>query len=459
VLAARPSSGRTRWLDARHSRASALEGDLTGAVEHAGAALERAAVDDHLSIASACAVSGLASWTKGDLETAYHGYRVAADHLGRAGYVADVVGCAITLADIEMTQGRLGAAQRTFEDAVALAREPAPPRGTADMYTGLSEVAHQCGDLSGAADCLRRADDLGEDAGLPKYPYRWRVAMAQLREAQGDSGTALALLDEAQRVYVADFAPNVQPIPATRARMLAASGEVAAALAWARRVELSADDDLSYLREYEYVTLARILLSGGVGSPAADDLAQATRLLNRLLLAAETGGRAGTVTEILVLLALAQEAGGRQDHAVASLGRAIGLAEADGHVRSFTGLGGALQRRLTALLKALASGPHDSSGYAQRLLDRGDERRQQGPRPTDPGQQSLVDPLSTRELDVLRLLRSDLDGPSIARELGVSRATVRTHTQHIYSKLGVSSRRAAVRRAHQLNLYSRTARA
>src|SRR3954447_16425708 len=175
--------------------------------------------------------------------------------------------------------------------------------------------------------------------------------MAQLRKAEGDSGTALALLDEAQRVYVADFAPNVQPIPATRARMLAASGEVAAALAWARRVELSADDDLSYLREYEHVTLARILLSGGVGSPAADDLAQATRLLNRLLLAAETGGRAGTVTEILVLLALAQEAGGRQDHAVASLGRAIGLAEADGHVRSFTGLGGALQRRLTALPK------------------------------------------------------------------------------------------------------------
>jgi LuxR family transcriptional regulator, maltose regulon positive regulatory protein len=64
----------------------------------------------------------------------------------------------------------------------------------------------------------------------------------------------------------------------------------------------------------------------------------------------------------------------------------------------------------------------------------------------------LVEPLSSRELDVLRLLGSDLDGPAIARHLGVSLPTVRTHTQHIYAKLGVNNRRAAVRRAHQLHL-------
>jgi LuxR family maltose regulon positive regulatory protein len=68
-----------------------------------------------------------------------------------------------------------------------------------------------------------------------------------------------------------------------------------------------------------------------------------------------------------------------------------------------------------------------------------------------------VEPLSRRELDVLRMLRSELDGPAIARHLGVSLATVRSHTQHIYTKLGVSNRRAAVRRAHQLNLFSTSA--
>jgi LuxR family maltose regulon positive regulatory protein len=60
--------------------------------------------------------------------------------------------------------------------------------------------------------------------------------------------------------------------------------------------------------------------------------------------------------------------------------------------------------------------------------------------------------LSERELDVLRLLGSDLDGPAIARELVVSLNTVRTHTKHIYSKLGVNSRRAAISKAHQLGL-------
>ena len=70
--------------------------------------------------------------------------------------------------------------------------------------------------------------------------------------------------------------------------------------------------------------------------------------------------------------------------------------------------------------------------------------------------QDLVDPLSERELDVLRLLDSDLDGPDIARQLVVSLNTVRTHTKNIFSKLGVNNRRAAVRRAAELNLLSRS---
>jgi LuxR family maltose regulon positive regulatory protein len=80
-----------------------------------------------------------------------------------------------------------------------------------------------------------------------------------------------------------------------------------------------------------------------------------------------------------------------------------------------------------------------------------------GAAPEGAGRLAFTEPLSSRELDVLRYLGSDLDGPAIARELAVSLATVRTHTQHIYAKLGVNNRRAAVRRAHQLNLFSRAA--
>ena len=129
------------------------------------------------------------------------------------------------------------------------------------MYVGMSQIACERNDLDAATRHLLRSHELGEHAGLPQNPYRWRVAMARVREAQGDLDGALHLLDEAQRVYTGDFSPNVRPVPALRARVLAAHGQVGEALGWAREQGLSVDDDLSYLREFEHITLARVLLA------------------------------------------------------------------------------------------------------------------------------------------------------------------------------------------------------
>ena len=117
-----------------------------------------------------------------------------------------------------------------------------------------------------------------------------------------------------------------------RARMLAAHGDVAAALEWARQYGVSADDEVSYLREYEHVTLARVLLAQHASRRVAEQaLADAVGLLERLLAAAEEGGRQGTVIEVLALLALARQqagdddAGARRLGARAAPGRARGL--------------------------------------------------------------------------------------------------------------------------------------
>jgi LuxR family transcriptional regulator, maltose regulon positive regulatory protein len=426
-------------------------GDLAGTVEHAHLALDRADSDDLLTTASASALLGLASWTNGDLDAAYRAYRVAAERLGQAGHVADVLGCTITLIDIEIAQGRLGDAQRTCDDALELAADASLPRGSADMFVGLSRVAWERGDLAGVAECLRRADALGESAGLPQHPYRWRVAMALLRQAEGDTATAVDLLDEAERVYVGDFQPNVRPVAAIRARVLAASGEVADALAWARRRGVSAVDDVTYLREYEHLTLVRALLADHQASGAEASLRDATALLDRLLVASEAGGRTGVVIEELALQALARAASGAQEQALESLERALRLAEPEGFVRVFTGEAAPMTELLRELMDR-----HPGWSFVGRLLDVGAPADQ--PADSAARGQDLVDPLSGRELEVLRYLVTDLDGPAIARELGVSLSTVRTHTQHIYAKLGVSNRRAAVRHAHQLNLFSRTRR-
>jgi len=315
-------------------------------------------------------------------------------------------------------------------------------RGTADMYVGMSEIHRERDDLPAATRQLLRSQDLGEHTGLPQNRYRWRVAMARIRQAEGDLSGALDLLNEAERLYVGDFFPNVRPVPALRARVRVAQGELGEALGWAREQGLSFDDDLSYLREFEHITLARVLLAGYTSEHAARPIQEATRLLEGLLLAAEEGERTGSVIEILVLQALARQSQDDVPAALASLQRALTLAEPEGYVRIFADEGPPMATLLRAAAKR-----GTAPGYVRRLLAAVNKTGDGAP-----ASQGLIEPLSERELDVLRLLGTDLGGPEIARELIVSLNTVRTHTKNIYAKLGVNNRRAAVRRARELNL-------
>ena len=141
-----------------------LGGDPAATLDHARLAVDLAPAQDDLTRASAAALVGLASWTTGDLEGAHRGYTEAADGLRRLGHLSDVLGCTITLADIEATQGRLRQAQRTYESALDLAAAEPGMRGVRDMHTGLGQIAVERNDLLGATEHLGRADQLGEAA-------------------------------------------------------------------------------------------------------------------------------------------------------------------------------------------------------------------------------------------------------------------------------------------------------
>jgi LuxR family maltose regulon positive regulatory protein len=422
-------------------------GDGPGTVRHARRALELSPADEHLGRASAAALMGLASWASGDLEAGYSGYAECMAGLRRAGHIADTFGCAIALADIRRTQGRLGEAMRTYEQALQRAPQQGGSvlRGTADMYVGMSEIHRERDDLRAATQQLLRSRELGEHIGLPQNQYRWRVAMARIRQAEGDLSGALDLLSEAERLYVGDFFPNVRPVPALTARVRVAQGEWGEALGWARERGLTAAADLSYLREFEHITLARVLLAEYAAERAERSIQEAIRLLGRLLRAAEEGQRTGSIIEILVLQALAHQARDDIPAALASLRRAVPLAEPEGYVRIFVDEG----PPMASLLRAAAK-QGIARTYVRRLLAAVNKSEDGAP-----ASQALIEPLSERELDVLRLLGTDLGGPEIARELIVSLNTVRTHTKNIYAKLGVNNRRAAIRRAAELGL-SRT---
>jgi LuxR family maltose regulon positive regulatory protein len=382
------------------------------------------------------ALIGLAHWSRGNLDDGRTCYAESVTYFEAGDYLPDVMGCSLALADIQITQGRLDDAQRTFESALRHTVDQPGLRGAADMHVGLGLLAIEHDDLETAAEHLRASAELGEHMGLPQHPYRWRVAMARFHEAQGDLDKALELLTQAEARYNTDYLPSVRPVTASKARIEVKRGDLDAGARWANAQGLSPHDELSYVREFEHITLAAVLLARG----SADAVEQAAGLLHRLLSAADDGHRDGSTLEILVLLALAQSAAGDDDAVMTTLSKALALAEPQGYVRSFLDADPAL----TELLRSLAA---VSDGYAARILASArsapSRRRSSSNAP---------DELSDRELDVLRLLRSDLSGPEVARELHVSLNTLRTHTKHIYTKLGATNRREAVTRAAELGL-------
>jgi LuxR family maltose regulon positive regulatory protein len=416
-----------------------LTDDVSGTIRHASSALDLIDQGDDLGRGSASALLALARWANGELLAADQGYVEAMGHLERAGYLADVVGCSITLAEIRRTLGKLSEALTVYERGLRLATEsgPTPLRGAADMHVGIADVLRERNDLEGADRHLARAAEFGDDNGLPQHPYRSRLTAALLRQASGDLRGAIEMAEEASRHYFTDFSPSVRPPAAVRARILVAAGEVDEAARWARDESLSADDAVTYVREFEHATLARLLVAQGRA-------AQAQPLLARLLAASEAGNRVGSAIDILVAQALALGAMGDERTAIASLVRALELARPEGYLRVFLDEG----RPLLSLLRRVPKDAAAAEAVGALLVGTESKAAVR----SDAAGQGIAEPLSQRELDVLRLLAGDLDGPGIAAELFVSLNTVRTHTKNIYAKLGVNSRRAAVRRGADLGL-------
>jgi LuxR family maltose regulon positive regulatory protein len=431
-----------------------VSGDFAGTHAHARLAIDTATPDDDVVRSGAEGLSGLAHWACGELDEAHARYTSCIAGLLRAQHVSDALGCYLTVAEIRMAQGRLSDARASFAEALRVAERTGDgaPRGTADMHVGRAQLAAERGDLAATRNHLAEARSLGEERGLPQYPYRSRAVAAMLAEDDGDLAGALGLVQQADEVYLGDFSPNVRPLHAVAARLQVRLGDLEAAERWAHEHELAPSDELPYLREFEHVALVELLLARHRENDDERALADARLLLGGLLEAADTGGRVSTVIEVRVLQAIAAEERGDASDARDVLADAVRLAAPEGQVRAFSRHGVLIE----PLLEALAEGA-DASAHTGVVLDAcraaATTVAPQAPS-TIAGSVTggLAEPLSARELDVLRLLASDLDGPDIARHLFVSLNTVRTHTKNIYTKLGVNSRRAAVRRGGELGL-------
>jgi LuxR family transcriptional regulator, maltose regulon positive regulatory protein len=413
-------------------------GDVAGTEMHARQALALTQPGDHLGNGVASGLVGLALWAKGDIGPAIQTFSDARTSLQAAHHTADFLGSTVVMADMLVVQGRHGDARMAYEQALQIATAEGE-RSAADLHVGLGELCLEQGELAAATQHVEASKALGEGATLPGSRHRWFLAMARIRQAEGDLDAAQDLLREAERLYVRGFLPEIRPIQAMQARIAIVQGRLSDAAAWADQKGLSASDDVSYLHEFEHATLARLLIAQNRADPRHRSTPEVLRLLERLLTAAETQGRRGSANEILLLQALAYQAQGDLNLAMVPFARALTQTEPAGPVRLFLDEGPPVATLLNEAAHRGLTSPYVHSMRSAFASP------QHAPFPAQPKGEAL----SERELQVLRLLATDLSGPQIARELFVSLNTFRTHTKHIFAKLSVNSRPAAARRAHE----------
>jgi LuxR family maltose regulon positive regulatory protein len=374
------------------------------------------------------------------------------------------------LARLRTLQGRLRAAATTYEEATAAVsgRDEVREVGgnSAAYYVGLGDIHREWNDLDAAERYLGRAVDLVSgaltvDAATATHGY---LSLARVQQARGLHADALATLQElANLARQRDFFPLlVARGESVRARLALMQNDLPAAVHWAGASGIRANDEPSYPREEEYLILVRVLVAQGRLDPMGSYLDDALGLLDRLLGAAEDGGRMGSVIEILALRALALRAEHDSGEALAALERALALAQPEGYVRLFLDEGAPMKALLSKLLKARRKGGSGakqltSLTYARRLLAAFEApHTSTGPpvgRTSESGQ-PLLDPLTAREREVLEMIAEGLSNREIATRLFIATSTVKGYVHSIFRKLEVDSRTQAISRAHELHLIS-----
>jgi LuxR family maltose regulon positive regulatory protein len=425
-----------------------MRGDVPRAIELSCRALACLPEDSPYLQSKAAWNLGIAYWMNGDLTGAERAFaKLVTDNRATSNAYLPLL-ASYSLGQLRTAQGRLREAAEAYQRALQLGsgegKPPLPVAGWA--YLGMSELLYEWNDLDAAMCHITEGLELGKRVGTAGPLATGYTVLARVRQARGDASGALEAIEKARQVAPDPDAHHLfNPLAPHWVRVWLAQGDVRAAARWARERGLGVNDELSFLREVEHIVLARVLI-------AQNKPDQALPLLGRLLSAAKAGERIGRVIDILVLQVLARLAEGDTARAVSTLARALPLAEPEGYVRIFVGEGASM----AALLRSNTASGGTSPGYAGELLA-AFRPPTGGPVPrieaTPPGvAQLLPEPLSGRELEVLRLIASGLSNREIAQELFVTPGTVKRHTHNIYGKLEVRSRTQAVARARDLDL-------
>ncbi|HEX6451296.1 MAG TPA: LuxR C-terminal-related transcriptional regulator [Trebonia sp.] len=398
----------------------------------------------------------LADWLAGRLSDAEQGFTALTGEWRATGqHALAAQGCNF-LGQIRCAQGNLSAALDAYRELLQITAPagsaPSPVAGIG--HVGVADVCYRRGDLDAARREL--------DAGLPlcrqvsesQALATGLATLARIRQAEGDAAGARQAMGEAERAGPSPAITGLlNPVPALSARLALAQGNAAVAAGWTANKALSSDDNPGYAREREYLVLARVLLARHQSRPALS-------LLARLMDTAQSQGRTGSLIEIGALRALAFAADGDHAAAVQELAAALTLASPQGHIQVFTDEG----PPMAALLSQVAAAHQDGQAFARQMplgylaaVLRACGPASPKPAPgrgaavTVPG---LIEPLTSREMQVLELLAAGSPNQQIADDLVITIDTVKKHVTHVLGKLGAANRTEAVTCARQLGLIS-----
>ncbi len=452
-----------------------FEGDLPGAGRLARESLEYLTERDLLTRNFATWIVGFSHYMDQDLLAAHQ----ALDTLERSP-TEDSLAVVLSFhmrASFQMLQGHLREAAQTFRQGMRLAEadvrrsdtgwaRPLSP-GLGMIYQGLGELLREQNQLDEAEQYLTQSVEVGEQWGFVEVMADCYVALARVKRARGDWGSAHDILGKAEQlVQEHRLSPfTARQIIAHRTRLWLAQGDVASAARWAASAEgmseTGEDSDklVAFLmREIELSTLARVFIAQNQFDQAQDTLAPLVR-------AAEAGGWLGVNIELLALQALALHGQGHTEAAQVSLQRALELAEPEGHVRIFVDEGEPIRWLIADFRLRIVrrETPNPLLVYVEKLLSafsvtglaapfQSEIRNLKHLHRTQVQVSEIVEPLSERELVVLRLIAEGYSNQEIATKLFVAVSTVKTHVNNIFTKLGVQGRKQAVAHAKELNL-------
>jgi LuxR family maltose regulon positive regulatory protein len=425
-------------------------GNVSQAVEYARRALRRLPEDNRMQRSVVMRNLGAAYELQGNLTGASQSLSEAISLSQATDNLVITLQALNDLARLQVEQANLQGAAQLHQQALQWVKtwgqkqhQPTlqlPNSGLA--YLGLAEIHREWHDLETAYQHAAIALDLGKQWSIRDTIQVAYVTLARILHARGDSKGANDAIQQATQ-GAQKQSPFTSWIAAMQTRFCLFQGDLATAVHWVEQCNLPLDEGLKFLQfPDEYATLVRVFL-------AQDQIQPALALLDQMHAQAEASGRTGRMIEISVLYALASYAQGDLQSAYAPLTRALVLAEPAGYMRIFVDEGAALAKLLRLaksrgvaldyIDKLLAAFPSVEATASVQALPPGSSA-------------SLIEPLSERELQVLRLLSTGQSNQEIADELIVARGTAKKHLHNIFKKLGVRNRSQAILRAEELRL-------